>query len=490
MQSLNAEGPSLRVMAEKEDEALVAGRQSQSLSLFQQRNSNTSVVSMQSWSAHSAGLDQARLRDPDLCVAELNKRYAVVNCGNQVMIADDFNATHPFLTEKAFHGLYANAMVTVGGREQSVSRLWFSHPDRRQYTEGTVFDPGGSSPAEYYNLWKGFAVKADPRGSCQLFLDHVRDVICNGDADCHEYVLSWLALMIQRPERLPGVALCLLSGQGTGKGEFVKYLGKIIGRYLKHLTNRGQIFGQFTEHLDDALLVFADEMHWGGSKDETGLLKGLITEESRSSERKYGAVMAVSNCIHLIIASNEEWAIPAEIDDRRFFVLEVSDHRVGDFAYFERLAAERDNGGPEALLAYLQTRDINAFNTRDFPRTRARLLQQLESLKPIDRWVFELASSAQFPLSVVGDGDPWPLKVPKEELYQAYMACRNETRAKGSVESKRALTQALARFGFAATKGQHPAGGRRVQAYEVPSIEGLRSNIDRLLGYPTDWEPL
>lgn len=490
MWSLSSSAKEAEEIGVEKEEALVAGRQSQGSSSAQQANATSSVVSMQSWSARRAGLDPARLRDPDRCVAELNRRYAVVNFGNQVMIADDVGATHAFLGVDAFHSLYANVLVPLKNRNQSVSRYWFTHPGRRQYMEGMIFDPGGSPPPGYYNRWTGFAVEADPQGSCDLFLEHVREVICKGDADCYEYVLNWLALMIQRPGVLPGVALCLLSGQGTGKGEFVKYLGKIVGRYLKQLTDRDQLFGRFTDHLDDALLVFADEMHWGGNKNETGRLKVLITEETRESERKYGAVMKVKNCIHLIVASNEEWAVPAEVDDRRFFVLEVSEHRVGDFAYFERLAGERDNGGPEALLAFLETRDISTFNPRSFPRTRARLSQQLASLKPIDGWLHDLATSATLPRSVVGDGDAWSQRVPKEELFQAYKAWRNAAKVQGAAESKTAFTKALARFGFVTTKMQHPFGSRRVQAYDVPTIGVLRATFDQLLGYPTDWDPV
>ena len=367
MQSVTLVGkPTEEMPVRKEEEALVACRQPQGLSLVPQPNNTASVVSMQSRSAHSAGLDPARLRDPDLCVAELNTRYAVVNFGNQIMLADERNETHPFVTESAFHGMYANVMVQVGRRWQSVSRYWFSHPDRRQYLKGMVFEPGGSPPPGYYNLWKGFATAADARGSCNLFLEHVRNVICKGDAPCYEYVLNWLALMIQRPGFLPGVALCLLSGQGTGKGQFVEYLGKILGRYLKQYSDPAHLFGQFTAHLDDALLVYADEMRWHGKSGESSLLKTMVTEKTRASERKHGAVQQVKNCIHLIIASNEDWAVPAEVDDRRFFVLEVSDHRVGDFAYFEQLAGERDNGGPGALLHLLQTRDISSFNPKFF----------------------------------------------------------------------------------------------------------------------------
>jgi hypothetical protein len=40
------------------------------------------------------------------------------------------------------------------------------------------------------------------------------------------------------------------------------------------------------------------------------------------------------------MASNNDWAAPIDLDDRRFVVLEVSEARKGDRAYFQGLAEE------------------------------------------------------------------------------------------------------------------------------------------------------
>ena len=105
--------------------------------------------------------------------------------------------------------------------------------------------------------------------------------------------------------------------------------------------------------------------------------------------------------------------------------------------------------------------------------------------------MYELAGSAEFPPHVVGDACSWPSRVPKKELLRAYRAWRSEAKIPGPVESQGALTQALAKFGFSAnSKMSHPMDGRRVNAYDVPVVEVLRSTFDRLLGFPTEWDPV
>jgi hypothetical protein len=59
--------------------------------------------------------------------------------------------------------------------------------------------------------------------------------------------------MVQHPGRLPEVAMELLSGQGTGKGLFMQYLGSLFGRHYKHITDKNHLLGIFSRHLHDAV---------------------------------------------------------------------------------------------------------------------------------------------------------------------------------------------------------------------------------------------
>ena len=80
------------------------------------------------------------------------------------------------------------------------------------------------------------------------------------------------------------------------------------------------------------------------------MLKALITEPFLTIEAKYQNAIQMPNFVHLMMASNEEWVVPAGLEARRFFVLEVSPDRANDHAYFAALWSEMANGGYEAML--------------------------------------------------------------------------------------------------------------------------------------------
>lgn len=491
MSSSNAKKSPAQLEAEREEEALNAGEQTQSLSPVQRVNGISNLAANHQQPALSAGLDLACLADPNLCIAELNKRYAVLNAGKKLLVIDEWGDPYPEIGVETFHGLFANVLIRVGKETIPVSRYWFKHPDRRTYEKGSVFAPEGNTQPGQYNTWKGFAVQPDPGRTCPLFLEHSFDVICSGDQEHYEYVLNWLALMVQQPGELPGVAICLLSEQGTGKGSWIKYIARMYGKHFMSVSNKRHLLGNFSDHLNEIVLLFADEMSWTDCEVDSGLLKVLITEETRTSEKKGGDTRTVKNFTHLITASNARWAVPAELSDRRFFILEVSDCRVKHFDYFDRLVYEMENGGPEALLAFLQARDISAFDPRDFPRTQARVNQQLASLEPINEWLYEFAELGLLTAcpgqQVPADG--WPDKVVKSEFYGAYCRWRKDHQKRGSPEGLAHFTSALRSFGFRAIKMPMKFDKNRPPAYSVPTLVGLRRAFDDALGYSVSWDP-
>ena len=127
--------------------------------------------------------------------------------------------------------------------------------------------------------------------------------------------------------------------------------------------------GRFNDHLATSVLVYLNEALWGGDKTQEGALKSLVTDEALPVERKYLPRYRVTNCTHLVVASNNDWAVPIGLDDRRFAVLEVDEERKGDFEYFARLAGCIESGGDAAFIHHLLNLDISAFEPRRLPDT-------------------------------------------------------------------------------------------------------------------------
>ena len=237
-------------------------------------------------------IENAREKAIDPVLADFNNRYAVVqNTGGgscRVVYEDDVDGDKRLVyqTPGDFKSFYSNQFVTImvqQGNNQVAKQYpagdwWYRHPMRRSYRT-IVFQPGREVADDVYNLWRGFEYEARPGGSCGLFLDHMKAVICDGNEEVYEYLLSWMALAVQQPDQPGHTAIVLRSGQGTGKGTFARTFAKLFGRHGKQITNALHLTGHFNAHLRDCVVLFADEAVAADDRQHEAVLKTLVTEE-------------------------------------------------------------------------------------------------------------------------------------------------------------------------------------------------------------------
>jgi hypothetical protein len=338
-------------------------------------------------------------------LATLNRHSAVVNEAGKCIIfkrtrdpAFDNREVLERITFDDFARMYLNRWVEVivrkitkKGVEYAISKRklapwWLEHGRRRQYLGGVTFDPSNRAPGNFLNLWRGFAVTPQP-GDWSLMKDHIFKVICRGEPSDNEYVLNWLARLVQHPEEPGEVALVIRSTEkGTGKSLFGRYVVRLFGHHGMHITHAPHLTGRFNAHLHDCCVLFADEAFFAGDKAHEGALKGLITEYTLVIEGKYRNVITVRNRLHVLIVSNKDWVVPASIDERRWAVFEALDIHQGDRTYFRAIIEQMDNGGLAAMLHELLHRDIRTFEVRDVPQTAALQAQKALSLTSLQRW--------------------------------------------------------------------------------------------------------
>jgi phage/plasmid-associated DNA primase len=182
-------------------------------------------------------------------------------------------------------------------------------------------------------------------------------VLCAGNEDHFQFVLRWIAFMLQHPAELPEVALAFRGAEGTGKGTLGRTLMKIAGVHGLTVASPTQFAGRFNAHLRDCIFLFADEAFWPGRKDAEGLLKQLVTEPVVSFEGKGVDIVPGRDVVHLMLATNDEWVAPAGITARRFAVFDVADHLRNDRAFFGSLWAQLENGGLGGMVHDLNPAD-------------------------------------------------------------------------------------------------------------------------------------
>jgi len=425
-------------------------------------------------------------------ITDLNKDYAVATLGGKTVVVREHGDNIDFMSFTSFREYHSNLPLED---KQSAAQFWLTHPNRRSYA-GVVFDPAEKAAnSDYYNLWKGLAVKPE-EGDCSTFLNHIRNNICSGDEALDSYVLDWMADAVQNTGTLPGVALVLRGDQGTGKGVFATYFGALFGTHFKHVQTANHLTGQFTKHLADVVVIFADEVVWGGDKQREGILKTLITESTRLLEAKGKDAITVSNYARIIMATNESWAVPASIEERRYCVIEVGNQRRQDSDYFSAISKEMDSGGLAALLDVLLKRDISDVNIRKFPKTNALLRQKEQTLDSVPRWWLDRLKLG----SIERYESAWAEWMSTEELFLKYSeATAQEKFVRGRVYSPSEFITQLKKFVPISAKRKSQTNSERAvvngrpvtarpRGYDLPTLEESRSYFEKVLSHSIEWD--
>jgi hypothetical protein len=343
--------------------------------------------------------------DVDRLIERFNRKYAVVNDGGDLRVfwerADQLRPGRYILDRfkfADFRNMHMNRRLTrevpdpkPGAPDltkkvtQSVATWWLNDKRRREHLRGVIFDPTGQAPPDHWNLWRGFGV-TPRRGSWRLMRQHCFEVICSREQRDFEYLLNMEARMFQRPELPAEVAAVLKGDEGCGKGILGRALYKIMGQHGLHISHPEHLRGKHNAHLRDCVYLFADEAFYAGDKQHESILKALITEDTLAVEPKNKDLIDVPNYLHMWMASNLDWVVPASLRARRWFIPKVSDHRIGDREYFAAIYREMENGGLEAMLFELLHRDISNFDPRAVPLTEPLAIQKLHSLDTLHRW--------------------------------------------------------------------------------------------------------
>lgn len=432
--------------------------------------------------------------DQDAHVQQMNTQYAVVPVGNKVAImfeAVDPTSGETFLQFFKFADVkvqYANRFVSTFDAKGKPKQIciadhWLRHPQRRGY-EGLVFDPTENAPEGYYNLFRGFPVKPAKGGSCKLYLTHIRDNICRGDEGLFRYVIRWMADAVQNPAKRPGVALVLRGEEGVGKGVFASNFGSLFGSHFLSVYNGRHLTGHFNAHMEGKLLIFADEAFWAGNKDAEGVLKGLITEDWFMVERKGFDAIRIKNLVRLIIASNNDWVVPAGMEARRFLVLDVGNAHRCDAAYFRAITDEMDKGGREALMDLLQSVPLVDVNLRDVPRTQALFENQLHSFGLVEKWWYEVLVRG-----AINHQQGWLSTISCEELYGQFIRDQAlEHKPHRPSESEFGTKLKKLTQNKVEKKRRRDGAKERSNYYLLPTLAACRASFSEVVKYEIQWE--
>lgn len=432
----------------------------------------------------------------------LNKRSALIMISGKCCVLNEeydpvFNRPDvTFSSVQDFQSWYRDHKIpnpkTGKGQPKliSIAKDWLDSPDKRKFNR-IIFAPNNTCPDMCYNLWKGFAVEPK-KGDWSKFRHHIYTIISSEKDYIFNWIMAWMARIVQDPGgKRPGTAIVLRGEQGVGKGCFLSEFGKTFGNHFMQINNQKQLTSRFNSHLKNVLFLFVDEGFWAGDKSAEGVIKGIITEDLLVIEAKGKDVFVLENHINLALASNNEWVVPSGLDERRFFVIDVSSGKKQDTKYFKKIFDEMKNGGREAMLFDLLKHDRSKIDLRKFPRTAALLDQIVESMSPVHKFWFEKMRSGQ----LMPHDIHWTELIKTETLYEQYVefcemiGIRRKKIDKQFGKELKQICSGLTRRNLKVVINENDIDNSTYKwHYEFPGLEKCREYFEKAVSIELDWD--
>jgi hypothetical protein len=383
---------------------------------------------------------------------------------------------------------YLETIACSSPTKNVIDHFW-KNPNTHVY-DAIAFDPR-PTPPETLNYWVSSPVMP-AQGNASVVMAFLRSIICDGNVEVYDYLISFLAHMLQHPEEKPGVMFVLLGGQGIGKGTFFRLLSAIWPRTFLQVSDVNNVTGTFNACLERHYAVCMDEALFAGDKRAVDRLKSLITEPVISVEQKYQPRRTIASFHRFFAASNSEHFAHTDLDDRRFLYLRVSSARQNDHSYFENLHKSIEDPVQISAFVYeLLAVNLTQFKARQRPRSLEHVNQKLQSLDGFDRFwheTLQLGEIACRRTYGVIDRTSWDDSVfvgtrRLIDAYREYNQGSRQFRPPSSLDVKRTLRK----YCPGAKARRHEVLGRQERGYQLPSLYDARKAFEFAMGGALDW---
>jgi hypothetical protein len=317
----------------------------------------------------------------------ITKFFVPLNNGNHAMLVD---GQYIIKDDQEIKRSYFNRM------SKELSNYYF-----KDYCEvkGVVYEFGkplfyedkiNLCPDIKHTYEDNYIITEDIKQKRDLFLSYIFEVLCSSKEDSYQYILCWISNVIKGNKNTS--CLYLKGGQGMGKTTLFELLNNhIIGKNLCLETGSDPIRTKFNEILGGKILVAFEELE-NFSKAEwesiSSTLKRLITSSRINLQNKCTKSYESNNINNYMLMSNND-AIKDD-DGRRYFILDISPHRVGDNKYWNNIykSCFNDKVG-KALYQYFYEIDVTDFNPQIMPLTQNKIDSQTKRLDSVYKFIKE-----------------------------------------------------------------------------------------------------
>jgi len=323
------------------------------------------------------------IKDKQALISYLNKYLKVIMVGSKANILEVY---------------YKDGLISVSERTIDNTRKlhapineyfkqWIMSPnratiDRHVWIPYTKYKPENLCRNDF-NTFSRFLhpvptdlSQKNPSDKLNIILNHLKEVWCNNDQICTDFLFGLLATKIQNPQKTKVCVIVKSEEQGTGKsiiGDFL--LRYVFGEdHVRLLRKIDDLFDKFNCDSEKSVLAICEELGSNGAGvKKSDNFKEIVTGTKKKVEPKGLESRKVEDYEDYICFTNNNFTTRVERTDRRYFCLEASDKYRGNSAYFSNLVSKclnKDTG--REFWDYFMCYDLSKFDIKEIPLTKVK----------------------------------------------------------------------------------------------------------------------
>ena len=189
-----------------------------------------------------------------------------------------------------YENLFYHKVKKESYEQTSFISDWLKDFDMKTYQGIGLYPPPLICPENVYNTYVSYpwiSYSGEESSDIEWFFNHLKLMVSN-DSNAYNYVLYWIAHIIQKPGIKTETLISFVGEEGVGKSLFVKLLNRLIGDEKMMETNNPEnyIFGRCANWKNKTLCVLNDFNPAETRGCHREMFKQFITETKFTCEKK------------------------------------------------------------------------------------------------------------------------------------------------------------------------------------------------------------
>jgi len=377
----------------------------------------------ENWKDPELVLEQ-EIKDSNLMYAKLKLEFEKENCfvRSPLCYVSRVGGEYVLYSHEKFKILHQASPLVKNDENKYIRFInkWLLDEKKRTY-DLFEFEPyNKEGPSKCTNKFNKFVPFSFTKEYVEPDMDFIEKYVntliynlCGGEKDAYEYLLKYIASLIQYPSVQCEQAVVMLGKEGVGKDQLTFLIECMLDNqnYSTKTSDVDLLFGAFNSEAEHKIMIQLNEASNSSAVEYLEKFKDKTTAKYILINPKGVTPYKTKNCMRLFIASNNKKPVVLSENDRRFFVIKSTDVLLQDRVFFkaftEGLADREIVGG---VFHYFNNMDLEGFDTRKIPKTEIKTNMILENRPPLICFLQDFLDTIDPPSCVYTKDQNWLLK--------------------------------------------------------------------------------